>query len=191
MSEHNEEIPIRYDFREVEPRIYSAWKEDDCFSPAFDKDGNVVHGDKVDSETFVISIPPPNVTGRLHMGHALNNTIQDMLVRFKRMQGFDALWVPGTDHAGIATQTVVKKMLDADGIDYRELGRDKFIEKVWEWKDKYGNMILSQLERLGASCDWNRTRFTMDEGLSAAVRKSFKALYDKGLIYRGERIVNW
>jgi valyl-tRNA synthetase len=139
----------------------------------------------------VIVIPPPNVTGRLHMGHALNNTIQDVLIRFKRMDGYDALWVPGTDHAGISTQTVVRKHLDAAGIDYRSLGREKFIQKVWEWREKYGGVILKQLEKLGCSCDWRRTRFTMDEGLSRAVRVVFKALFDRGLLYRGKRIVNW
>ncbi len=125
------------------------------------------------------------------MGHALNNTIQDVLIRFKRMDGFDALWVPGTDHAGISTQTVVRKHLDAQGIDYRCLGREKFIEKVWEWREKYGGVILNQLEKMGCSCDWRRTRFTMDEGLSRAVRTVFKALFDRGLLYRGKRIVNW
>lgn len=170
----------RYDFRETETRIYKKWRSANAFAPR-----------APEAKPYTIVIPPPNVTGRLHMGHALNNTIQDMLIRFKRMDGFDALWIPGTDHAGIATQTVVKKMLDAEGIDYRTLGREKFIEKVWEWKEKYGSIILNQLERLGASCDWSRLRFTLDEGLSKAVTHTFKKLYDDGLIYRGKRIVNW
>ena len=181
----------RYDFFEVEPRISKMWKEAHCFQSAQDSKGNILDKIKIKATPFTIAIPPPNVTGRLHMGHALNNTIQDILIRFKRMDGFDALWIPGTDHAGIATQTVVKKMLDEDGIDYRELGREKFVEKIWEWKNKYGDFILKQLEKMGCSCDWSRTRFTMDEGLSQAVRKFFKTLSDDGLIYRGKRIVNW
>ena len=184
-------LPTRFDFREVEPRIYKLWMDRQCFESDFDPDGEPRAEDVVLRPRFVIAIPPPNVTGRLHMGHALNNTLQDVLIRFKRMDGHDALWVPGTDHAGIATQTVVRKQLDAQGIDYRELGREKFIEKVWEWKDKYGNFIIEQLKKMGCSCDWRRTRFTMDEGLSRAVRHTFKTLYDRGLLYRGKRIVNW
>ena len=184
-------LPTRFDFREVEPRIYHLWMDRECFESDFDPDGEPRAEDVVLRPRFVIAIPPPNVTGRLHMGHALNNTLQDVLIRFKRMDGHDALWVPGTDHAGIATQTVVRKQLDAQGIDYRELGREKFIEKVWEWKDKYGNFIIEQLKKMGCSCDWRRTRFTMDEGLSRAVRHTFKTLYDRGLLYRGKRIVNW
>lgn len=170
-----------YNHSEVEPRILKKWQDGNCF--AANPDSN--------KTPYVIVIPPPNVTGRLHMGHALNNTFQDMLIRFKRMDGFDALWVPGMDHAGIATQTAVKKMLDEQGIDYRDLGREKFIEKVWEWKKKYGDMILKQLAKVGCSCDWTRTRFTMDDGLSKAVMHAFKKLYDEKLIYRGKRIVNW
>ena len=188
-------ISTKYNHREVEKRIYQYWKDIDAFSaslpPDEDSSRSISSMEKTVKRPFVISIPPPNVTGRLHMGHALNNTIQDILIRYKRMDGYDALWIPGTDHAGIATQTVVKKMLDAKGIDYRQLGRKAFIEKIWEWKEKYGNLILKQLERLGASCDWKRTRFTMDKGLSKAVNHAFKKLYDDGLIYRGLRIVNW
>ena len=185
------DLPPKFPFREIEPEIYRHWKEKKLFEPAISASGVLKHSAKKNSPAFTISIPPPNITGRLHMGHALNNTVQDMLIRYKRMDGFDALWVPGTDHAGIATQTVVKKMLDAEGIDYRELGRDQFIEKTWAWKEKYGGFILKQLESLGASCDWSRTRFTMDEGLSRAVKYAFKRLYDDGLIYRGKKIVNW
>ena len=181
----------RYDYREIEPRIYKAWKNSGCFHSATDSKGNVLDQRRAAAKPYVIVIPPPNVTGRLHMGHALNNSIQDILVRYKRMDGQDALWIPGTDHAGIATQTVVKKMLDAEGLDYREFGREKFAAKVWDWKEKYGNIILDQLAQIGASCDWDRTRFTMDEGLSKAVMHCFKTLYDQGLIYRGKRIVNW
>jgi len=172
-------FPTRYDFTTAEARILERWKAKNAFLP------------RGTGKPHVIVIPPPNVTGRLHMGHALNNTIQDMLTRFHRMDGADALWIPGTDHAGIATQTVVKKMLDAEGVDYRALGREKFVEKVWEWKEKFGGEILRQLSRIGSSCDWSRTRFTMDEGLSKAVARAFKKLYDDGLIYRGKRIVNW
>jgi len=184
-------IPPRYNFTTIEKEIYQKWKEHNCFAAAVNPDGTVRDQNRSRARPFVMAIPPPNVTGRLHMGHALNNTIQDMLIRYKRMDGYDALWVPGTDHAGIATQTVVKKMLDARQIDYRELGREKFVERIWEWKAKFGDIILQQLEKMGCSCDWQRTRFTMDKGLSRAVKKAFKKLYDQGLIYRGERIVNW
>ncbi|MEW6747332.1 MAG: valine--tRNA ligase [Planctomycetota bacterium] len=170
-----------YDPALVEERTYALWEERGVF-----------RADNTSRKPpYTIVIPPPNVTGRLHMGHALNNTIQDVLIRYKRMDGYDALWVPGTDHAGIATQTVVRKHLDAEGLDYQRLGREKFVERVWEWKQKYGDAILNQLRRLGCGCDWTRTRFTMDEGLSRAVRTAFKRLYDKGLVYRGKYIVNW
>ena len=185
------EFPKRFDFAEAESRIYARWKAANAFASAYDSQGNVLDETKKDAETFVIVIPPPNITGRLHMGHALNNTVQDALIRFKRMDGYDALWVPGTDHAGIATQTVVKKQLDAEGIDFRELGREKMIERIWEWRNRYGDAIIGQLERLGCSCDWSRTRFTMDEGLNLAVREAFVRLFEEGLIYRGKRIVNW
>lgn len=166
---------------QVEERIYQYWEE------------SAVTASRRDPlrSPYCIVIPPPNVTGRLHMGHALNNAVQDALIRFKRMDGLDALWIPGTDHAGISTQSVVKKHLDAQGIDYLELGREKMIERIWEWKEKYGDQILMQLRRLGCSCDWSKTRFTMDDGLSRAVRAAFKRFYDDGLIYRGKYIVNW
>ena len=136
-------------------------------------------------------IPPPNVTGSLHIGHALNSTLQDILVRWMRMSGRNTLWVPGTDHAGIATQNVVERQLAKENIDRHALGREKFVEKVWEWKKEYGGRIINQLKRMGASCDWERERFTMDEGLSRAVREVFVTLYEEGLIYRGERLINW
>ncbi len=185
------EIPKRFDFKSTEERIYRTWLDRGAFASVFDPEGRPRSEAEAGKTRYVIVIPPPNVTGRLHMGHALNNTVQDVLIRFKRMDGYDALWVPGTDHAGISTQTVVRKHLDAQGIDYRALGREKFVEKVWEWREKYGGVILKQLEKLGCSCDWRRTRFTMDEGLSRAVRVVFKALFDRGLLYRGKRIVNW
>ncbi|HQH28411.1 MAG TPA: valine--tRNA ligase, partial [Oligoflexia bacterium] len=166
---------------QIESEIYALWEESGVTSTKR----------TAGRPTYTIVIPPPNITGRLHMGHALNNTVQDALIRFKRMDGFDALWIPGTDHAGISTQSVVKKHLDAEGINYLELGREKTIERIWEWRNKYGDQILTQLRRMGCSCDWSRTRFTMDEMLSRAVRTAFKRLYDEGLIYRGKYIVNW
>ncbi len=185
------EFPKRFDFRDAEPQIYQQWLDADAFRTAWSPTGDVQDEARKNAEPFVIVIPPPNITGRLHMGHALNNTVQDVLIRHKRMDGYDALWVPGTDHAGIATQTVVKKQLDAEGIDYRDLGREKLIERIWAWRNTYGDAILEQLRKMGCSCDWTRTRFTMDEGLNKAVRHSFVTLYERGLIYRGTRIVNW
>ncbi|MGF1510577.1 MAG: valine--tRNA ligase [Myxococcota bacterium] len=185
------DFPKRFDFREAEPRIYQTWLDHDCFRSAHAPDGTVLDERRKDARPFTIVIPPPNITGRLHMGHALNNTVQDVLVRYHRMKGEDALWIPGTDHAGIATQTVVKKQLDAEGIDYRELGREKVIERIWQWREEFGDAILLQLRRMGCSCDWSRTRFTMDDGLNRAVRRCFVELYRQGLIYRGKRIVNW
>ena len=143
------------------------------------------------ADPFCIVIPPPNVTGVLHIGHALNNTLQDILVRWRRMQGRATLWVPGMDHAGIATQNVVEKQLAAEGLDRHALGREEFVRRVWAWKERSGGMILNQLKRLGSSCDWSRERFTLDEGLSRAVRQVFVGLHGDGLIYRDERIINW
>jgi valyl-tRNA synthetase len=185
------EFPKRFDFREAEPRLYDRWLTAEAFAPAWRSDGSLRDPSKKDARPFTIVIPPPNITGRLHMGHALNNTVQDVLIRYRRMCGDDALWIPGTDHAGIATQTVVKKQLDAQGIDYRQLGREEMIKRIWVWREQYGNEILKQLRRMGCSCDWSRTRFTMDEGLNLAVRESFVKLYEQGLLYRGKRIVNW
>ncbi|MGE0222638.1 MAG: valine--tRNA ligase [Acetobacteraceae bacterium] len=166
---------------EIEPRLYDGWEASGAF--ACDPNSN--------AEPFTIMIPPPNVTGSLHMGHALTFTVQDTLIRWRRMQGRDALWQPGTDHAGIATQMVVERLLAAEGIDRRDLGRDKFLERVWQWKGESGGTITRQLRRLGASLDWPRERFTMDDGLSEAVREVFVTLYRQGLIYRDRRLVNW
>lgn len=170
-----------YDPHQVEEKWYQYWLDKGYFRA--DENGS--------ENTFTIVIPPPNVTGSLHMGHALNNTLQDILVRYKRMCGFNTLWMPGTDHAGIATQNVVEKQLSSEGIHREDLGREKFIERVWEWREKYGGIIFQQLRRLGASCDWERERFTMDEGLSRAVREVFVSLYEEGLIYQGDYIINW
>ncbi|MEE2567611.1 valine--tRNA ligase [Hyphobacterium marinum] len=168
--------------KDAEPRLYAAWEDSGHFKPK----------DDPDAETYSIVIPPPNVTGSLHIGHALNNTLQDVLIRYHRMQGKAVLWQPGTDHAGIATQMVVERQLAAEGnISRRDMGRDAFVERVWEWKEKSGGTILNQLRRLGASCDWSRERFTMDEGLSKAVIKVFVELHQQGLIYRDKRLVNW
>ncbi len=175
------EIPKVYDPHLVEKKWYDYWLQQEVFKAKPD-------ASKV---PFSIVIPPPNVTGSLHMGHALDNTIQDILIRYKRMKGFETLWLPGTDHAGIATQHVVEESLAEEGMSRHDLGRERFVELVWKWKEKYGNKILLQLQRLGASCDWSRLRFTMDEGCSRAVREVFVRLYDKGLIYRGDYIINW
>lgn len=188
---NDREFPKRFDYREAEPRLYQRWLDHEAFRAAYDEDGRCRNEAKKDAPPFVVVIPPPNITGRLHMGHALNNTVQDVMVRYKRMDGFDALWIPGTDHAGIATQSVVKKHLDAEGIDYQALGREEMVKRIWLWRDQFGDAILGQLRRMGCSCDWSRTRFTMDEGLNRAVRHSFVKLYEAGLLYRGKRIVNW
>jgi valyl-tRNA synthetase len=170
-----------YTPHEVEQRWYQYWEEKDLFAAQ----------EQSPQKGYSIVIPPPNVTGVLHMGHALNNTLQDVLCRYRRLRGDNVLWMPGTDHAGIATQNVVEKKLASEGTDRHALGREKFIEAVWEWRKKYGGEIINQLKRLGASCDWNRERFTMDEGLSRAVRKVFVELYHEGLIYRDNYIINW
>ncbi|MEL6857903.1 MAG: valine--tRNA ligase [Pseudomonadota bacterium] len=175
-------IDQRFDPKAHEQRIYQRWEEAGCFRPSMD----------TSAEAYAIVIPPPNVTGSLHMGHALNNTIQDILCRFERMRGKNVRWQPGMDHAGIATQMVVERQLAAGGNqDRRSMGREAFIEKVWEWKEQSGGTILNQLKRLGASCDWENTKFTLDEDLSAAVNKAFVDLYNEGLIYRAKRLVNW
>ena len=176
-----QELPKAYEPKSVEERWYAYWLEKKYF-----------HADEnADKAHFSIVIPPPNVTGSLHIGHALNSTLQDILVRWMRMSGRNTLWVPGTDHAGIATQNVVERHLAKEHVDRHALGREGFVEKVWEWKKEYGNRIINQLKRMGASCDWERERFTMDEGLSRAVREVFVTLYEEGLIYRGERLINW
>ncbi|HOM27821.1 MAG TPA: valine--tRNA ligase, partial [bacterium] len=171
----------KYNPLEIEEKIYKMWEENSYFYVKTDNK----------KEKYVIVIPPPNITGFLHMGHALNNTIQDILIRWKRMEGYNSLWVPGTDHAGIATQNVVEKELAKKGLTRKQLGREKFIEEVWKWKEKYGSRIIFQLKKLGASCDWTRTKFTMDETLSNAVKEAFVRLYKKGLIYKGKKIINW
>jgi valyl-tRNA synthetase len=174
-------MATQYDPSSVEPRWAAAWVE-----------GGIFRADaRSGKEPYCIVIPPPNVTGRLHVGHALGDTIQDLLIRRARMQGFEALWLPGMDHAGIATQVVVERELRKEGIDRIELGREAFVRRVWEWKEAYGGQIVEQIKRMGCSCDWSRERFTMDDGLSRAVREAFVRWYDDGLIYRGERLVNW
>ncbi len=178
----NRELPKVYEPQQVESRIYQMWEEHDCFKGVEDSK----------KKPFSIVMPPPNVTGQLHMGHALDCTLQDILTRFKRMQGYAALWVPGTDHAGIATQIKVEEELRVkEGKTRYDLGREKFLERVWKWKEEYGNRIVQQQKKMGVSCDWSRARFTMDEGCSKAVRETFCELYDKGLIYKGSRIINW
>lgn len=178
---HKNELEKTYDHKGVEEKWYRFWIERGYFHVSTESS----------RPPFSIVIPPPNITGSLHVGHALNNTLQDILVRYKRMKGFNALWVPGTDHAGIATQTVVERELRKEGIKREDLGREEFIKRVWRWKELYGKRIIEQLKRLGASCDWSRERFTMDEGLSIAVKEVFVRLYKEGLIYRGYYLVNW
>ncbi|HEX2025771.1 MAG TPA: valine--tRNA ligase [Actinomycetota bacterium] len=181
MSDTTERMAPAYEPAEVEGRWYAEWRQRGYFraEPAEGK------------KPFCIVLPPPNVTGALHMGHALDHTLQDAVVRRKRMQGFEALWLPGTDHAGIGTEVLVRRQLQEEGVDPAALGRQRFVDRVWEWKERYGNRIVEQMQRLGNSCDWDRLRFTMDEGLQYAVRVAFVRLYDDGLIYRGERIINW
>ncbi|MCL2335444.1 MAG: class I tRNA ligase family protein, partial [Endomicrobia bacterium] len=170
-----------YNSKEVEKKWYEYWIEHKTFSAKPDKN----------KKPFTIVIPPPNVTGSLHMGHALNNTLQDIIIRFRKLQGFNTLWVPGTDHGGIATQNVVEKLLKKEGKTKYDLGREKFLETMWKWRTETGDTILDQLKKLGCGIDWDRTAFTMDEERSKAVKKAFIKLYEKGLIYRGKRLVNW
>ena len=177
----SKELAKTYDPKGLEERLYQKWLDKGYFHAEVNKD----------KKPFTIIMPPPNVTGQLHMGHALDNTIQDTLIRFKRMQGYEALWQPGTDHAAIATEVKVTNMLKEQGLDKHEMGREKFLEHAWAWKEEYGSRIINQLHKLGASADWERERFTMDEGSSAAVEEVFVRLYEKGLIYKGSRIINW
>ncbi|MBR1673195.1 MAG: valine--tRNA ligase, partial [Fretibacterium sp.] len=177
----NRELAKSYSPDAIEEKWYAFWLKKELFNAEVDPS----------KEAFSIVIPPPNVTGSLHVGHAFDHTFQDIMCRTKRMQGYSVLWLPGTDHAGIATQNVVEKDLARKGISRHDLGREKFVEKVWEWKNVYGNRIIQQMKRLGNSCDWRRERFTFDEGLSRAVRADFVRLYKKGLIYKGKYIVNW
>ncbi|MDD5680819.1 MAG: valine--tRNA ligase [Candidatus Omnitrophica bacterium] len=175
------ELSKVYNPKAVEEKIYRFWEDKNLFAAKVNRN----------KKPYCIMIPPPNVTGILHMGHALNNTIQDILIRFKRMEGCEALWMPGTDHAGIATQNVVEKSIAKEGLKRQDLGRDKFVERVWQWREEYGSTIIKQLKKLGASCDWSRTRFTMDEAYSKAVIEVFVTLYERGLIYQGNYIINW
>ena len=177
-----------YDFSSTEQRLYKFWEEKGYFKP-----DNDPRGDSFDPtrKPFVISIPPPNVTGGLHTGHAMFVSMEDLMIRYHRMKGYSALWVPGTDHAGIATQMLVEKALAKEGLKRDALGREEFLKRTWQWKEMYGSRITRQIRRLGASCDWTRERFTLDEGLSKAVREAFVRLYEKGLIYRGPRLINW
>ena len=176
------ELPKVYEPQEAEGRIYERWEKSGCFRGVRDPK----------KKPFTIVMPPPNVTGQLHMGHAMDCTLQDILIRFKRMQGHAALWVPGADHAGIATQIKVEEDLRKnEGLSRHDLGREKFLERVWDWKERFGGRIVAQQKKMGSSCDWERARFTMDDGLSKAVRHVFVSLYNKGLIYKGSRIVNW
>lgn len=181
MTTEKKEMPTKYDPKQAEEKWYPFWRDNGYFK---------AHGNK-DKEPFTIVIPPPNVTGNLHIGHALNNTLQDIMIRFKRMQGYDALWLPGMDHAGIATQARVEGMLREQGVSRYDLGREKFVDTVWEWKEKYAQIIRDQWTKMGLSLDYSRERFTLDEGLSRAVREVFVRLYEKGLIYRGKKIINW
>ena len=175
------ELEKNYNPADIEKRTYDKWQERKYFHAEVNRE----------KKPFTIVMPPPNITGQLHMGHALDNTLQDILIRFKRMQGYEALWVPGTDHASIATEAKVVEKLKEEGISKEEIGREKFLEHVWDWKKQYGGRIVEQLKKIGSSCDWDRERFTMDEGCNRAVKEVFVKLYNKDLIYRGERIINW
>jgi valyl-tRNA synthetase len=177
----SKELEKNYNPSEIEDRLYHKWLEKKYFHAEVNRD----------KKPFTIVMPPPNITGKLHMGHALDNTMQDIIIRFKRMQGYEALWIPGTDHASISTEVKVTNALKEEGIDKHELGREGFLKRTWEWKKEYGGTITSQLKKIGSSCDWDRERFTMDEGCSKAVQEVFIKLYEKGLIYKGSRIVNW
>ncbi len=175
------ELAKTYDPKEVEDRTYKFWLDGNFFHAVIDKE----------KDPFTIVIPPPNITGQLHMGHALDNTLQDILIRFKRMQGYDTLWLPGTDHASIATEAKIVEKMREEGVTKEDIGREEFLKRAWEWKKQYGGRIIEQLKKMGSSCDWERERFTLDEGCNKAVNEVFVRLYEKGLIYRGERIINW
>jgi len=182
MSEKNSsELAKSYDPSDIEARWYPIWEERGYFNAGLDPD----------KPSFAIQLPPPNITGILHMGHAFNQTVMDTLTRYHRMAGYNTTWIPGTDHAGIATQIVVERRLEKEGVDYKKLTRDEFIAKVWEWQKFSGGTILSQMRRIGDSVDWNRLYFTMNEKLSKVVIDTFVKLYEEGLIYRGNRLVNW
>jgi valyl-tRNA synthetase len=174
-------FPDRYLPADVEAKLYQWWEAAGYFKSE----------DQSTKPPYCVILPPPNVTGQLHMGHALNHTIQDILVRWKRMQGFNVSWVPGTDHAGIATQSVVERELKKENKNRRDMGREAFVQKVWDWRNEYGDRIYGQMRKLGDSCDWDRAAFTLDDGVSQAVRKVFVDLYKKGMIYKGKRLINW
>ena len=175
------ELAKTYDPREVEDRIYQFWL-----------DGGYFHAEvNPEKKPYTIVMPPPNITGQLHMGHAVDNTLQDILIRWRRMQGYEALWMPGTDHASIATEAKIVEAMAKEGVRKEDIGREAFLERAWEWRRQYGGRIVQQLHKIGSSCDWERERFTLDEGCSKAVREVFVRLYEEGLIYRGERIINW
>ncbi|MFA9424007.1 MAG: class I tRNA ligase family protein, partial [Sedimentibacter sp.] len=175
-------IPSKYNPKEFEDKIYGMWMEENCFRAEVNKD----------KKPFTIVMPPPNITGQLHMGHALDQTLQDVLTRWKRMQGYEALWLPGSDHASIATEVkVVERLKKEEGKTKEDIGRDEFLNRAWIWKEEFGGRIVEQVKKLGNSCDWSRERFTMDEGCNEAVVEFFIKLYNKGLIYRGHRIINW
>ena len=177
----SKELEKQYNPSQFEDRTYKFWL-----------DGKYFHADvKSDKKPYTIVIPPPNITGQLHMGHALDNTLQDILIRYHRMNGYNTLWLPGTDHASIATEAKIVEAMRKEGISKEDLGREGFLERAWEWKKQYGGRIIEQLKKMGSSCDWDRERFTLDEGCNKAVVEVFNRLYEKGLIYRGERIVNW
>ena len=175
------ELEKTYDPSQFEDRIYKYWVQKGCFHAERDPQ----------KKPYTIVIPPPNITGQLHMGHALDETMQDILIRYKRMSGYSALWLPGTDHAALATEVKIVEAMRKEGITKEQIGRDAFMERAWKWKEQYGGRIVEQLKKLGSSCDWDRERFTMDEGCSKAVNEVFVKYYNKGLIYRGERIINW
>ncbi|MCB0273002.1 MAG: class I tRNA ligase family protein, partial [Bdellovibrionales bacterium] len=181
MKAQKNKLSKNFQPQQTEKQLYQQWEEAGYFGVSVDDP----------RPTFTIVIPPPNVTGALHMGHALDHTLQDILIRFKRMDGFATLWLPGTDHAGIATQNVVERELEKQNIKKEDLGREAFVEKIWDWKKQYGSTIVEQIRRMGSSCDWSRERFTFDEGLSHAVRHAFVKLYHEGLIYRSTYLVNW
>ncbi len=175
------ELSKQYSPAEIEDRLYTEWENKGYFKPSDDRE----------KPTYTIVIPPPNITGQLHMGHALDNTLQDILIRYKRMKGFSTLWVPGTDHASIATEAKIVEQMRKEGLTKDDIGREGFLKRAWDWNDKFGGRIVSQLKKMGSSCDWSRKRFTLDDGCSDAVKEVFIRLYEKGLIYRGKRIVNW
>ena len=177
----SKELEKTYDPKKIEKKLYDKWCENKYFHAEVDRS----------RKPFTTVMPPPNITGKLHMGHALDNTLQDILIRYKRMEGYNALWIPGTDHAAISTEVKVTNQLKEEGIDKKELGREGFLKRTWQWKEEYAGTIEEQLKKLGVSCDWDRERFTMDEGCSRAVEEVFINLYKKGYIYKGSRIINW